>query len=248
VVLVLHIQIVDGEKCAMMQPERRKNHMAAVNNGSNDQEQGLPIPDERFREAVHQAWYDLLGETLADQQHLWGKERRAIAAEAEAIIATMRAKIAELSTKFERMIAEKLATLRDGAQGSPGEQGQQGPPGRDGRLHLVREWFGAVHYAGDLVHHDGSLWQCTRDTGHPPPHPDWSCIARRGVDGRTPVIRGTWSPEQTYERLDIIARDGTAFIARRDNPGNCPGEDWQLLAMPRQKGGARPLRRAGRAR
>lgn len=33
-----------------------------------------------------------------------------------------------------------------------------------------------------------------------------------------------------FQRLDIVAFDGASFIARRDDPGLCPGDGWQLIA------------------
>jgi hypothetical protein len=141
-----------------------------------------------------------------------------------------------LRGEFERVIFERLSTLHDGERGAPGPQGEPGPQGRDGRLRKVKEWSEGVHYAGDLVVRDGNLYQCVNDTGRPPPHEDWVCIAQAGRDGRTPVVRGTWSSVQTYEMLDIVALGGASFIAKRDNPSTCPGEDWQLLAMRGKKG------------
>src|SRR6185369_3743034 len=34
---------------------------------------------------------------------------------------------------------------------------------------------------------------------------------------------------ETYAALDIVALDGGAFLARRDDPGPCPGDGWQLI-------------------
>jgi hypothetical protein len=30
--------------------------------------------------------------------------------------------------------------------------------------------------------------------------------------------------------LDIVAFNGCSFISRVDNPGACPGDDWQLMS------------------
>jgi hypothetical protein len=68
--------------------------------------------------------------------------------------------------------------------------------------------------------------------GTPPSHSDWVCIARAGrdgCDGRSPNVCGTYHARAKYERLDIVALDGAAFIARRDDPDICPGDGWQLL-------------------
>jgi hypothetical protein len=115
--------------------------------------------------------------------------------------------------------------------GQPGPQGQAGPPGK---LPRVKEYAaGLVHYEADVVVHAGALWQAVGDTVHAPSHSDWICIARAGrdgSDGRSPNVCGTYNAREMYQRLDIVALDGAAFIARRDNPGICPGDGWQLLS------------------
>jgi hypothetical protein len=42
-------------------------------------------------------------------------------------------------------------------------------------------------------------------------------------------VRGTFSADQSYRELDIVAFNKGSFIARRDDPGACPGDGWQLL-------------------
>jgi hypothetical protein len=53
-------------------------------------------------------------------------------------------------------------------------------------------------------------------------------------------VRGTFQPGTKYERGDMVALDGGSFIARRDNPGKCPGDGWQLMAKQGQRGIAGP--------
>jgi hypothetical protein len=142
-----------------------------------------------------------------------------------------------LEGRCERAIAEKLTTLQS-VVGPRGEMGPAGPAGRDGRLRTVTDWSGGVSYEGALVHRNGSLWQCIRDTGHPPPHEDWQCLARAGENARTPRVRKTWSPDVQYRGLDIVALNGCSWIARVDNPGLCPGDDWQLIAAIGKRGAA----------
>jgi hypothetical protein len=124
-----------------------------------------------------------------------------------------------------------IVRLTDGAEIDAGRaRGEDGAPGL---LPLVREWSDAVHYAGDVVTFDGATWQATRDTGRAPPHADWRCIARAGEDGepgRSFTIRGTWAADTDYAALDVVVLGGSAFVARSDHPGACPGDDWQLIA------------------
>jgi hypothetical protein len=57
-----------------------------------------------------------------------------------------------------------------------------------------------------------------------------------GRDGGSLKVRGTWNADERYGALDVVALDGGAFAARRDNPGVCPGEGWQLIARQGQRG------------
>src|SRR5262249_27133713 len=59
-------------------------------------------------------------------------------------------------------------------------------------------------------------------------------------------IRGTFDPKAKYNLGDVIALDGASFIARRDNPGSCPGPGWQLMARQGQRGVAGPKGERGR--
>ena len=54
--------------------------------------------------------------------------------------------------------------------------------------------------------------------------------------GWQPRPRGLWNKDEKYRRLDIVTCDGGAFVARRDDPGACPGSDWAMLSMRGPKG------------
>jgi hypothetical protein len=114
------------------------------------------------------------------------------------------------------------------------QPGPQGPPGPPGKLPRVKEYVAErVHYEANVVTHAGALWQAQCDTVHAPPHDDWICLARAGrdgCDGRSPNVCGAYDACEKYEQLDVVALDGGAFIARRDNPGICPGDGWQVLS------------------
>lgn len=129
------------------------------------------------------------------------------------------------------------ANGRDGVDGAPGERGPEGPAGK---LPVVRAYQDRVYYEGEVAEHGGSTWQALRDTGRAPPHDDWTCIAaagRNGSDGRSFVVRGTWLPgESDYRELDVVALNGAAFVARYDNPGECPGNGWQLISAQGKRG------------
>lgn len=128
-----------------------------------------------------------------------------------------------------------------GEKGDPGESivGPAGPPGAPGMLSLVAAWADGVSYAGAVVTHQGRTWQAIRDTGQAPPHADWNCLAERGqdgADGRGMTVRGTYSGTADYRALDVVALGGASWVARRDDPGPCPGEGWQMIARQGKAG------------
>jgi hypothetical protein len=53
-------------------------------------------------------------------------------------------------------------------------------------------------------------------------------------------VRGTYQAGVSYVRGDMVALDGGSFIARKDNPGKCPGDGWQLMAKQGARGIAGP--------
>jgi hypothetical protein len=109
------------------------------------------------------------------------------------------------------------------------------------RLPVVKAWDeNEISYCGDVVTHDGNLYQARKDTGREPPHQDWILLARAGRDGlhgSTPRFRGVFEAYQRYQHRDIVTCDGSAYIATRDNPG-VPGidEGWKILARCGSRG------------
>jgi hypothetical protein len=52
----------------------------------------------------------------------------------------------------------------------------------------------------------------------------------RGRDGLTPNVRGAFDVYKKYAQLDVVGCEDASYIARRNNPGLCPGDGWQLMA------------------
>jgi hypothetical protein len=133
----------------------------------------------------------------------------------------------------------KLDGVKDGKDGEPGKDGEQGPPGKDGKdgkLPIVREWTNRVHYEGDVVRHNGAIYQALADTGSEPPNGDWGELASRGTDGRGFVLRGTYDAAAEYRQHDIVMINRNSFAAKYDAPGDCPGDGWQLFGPSGQRG------------
>jgi hypothetical protein len=196
---------------------------------------------------LHDSWAEALGHLLADERREWQRERELTVAEHRRVVAELDAKIAQMELHTERTIAARLATLQDGVPGLRGEPGESitGPPGKDGRDGVDGlpgapgaflepcPWGEGIHYQAALVTHAGSTWYARRDTASGPPSEDWICVAaagQPGAEGRSFVIRGTWSERGDYRQLDVVARDGSSFVARIDNPGPCPGDGWLMIA------------------
>jgi hypothetical protein len=132
--------------------------------------------------------------------------------------------------EMQRAFEAKLAALEGRVKAVPG------------KLPVSKIWREeSVTYEGEVVSFDGSLYQARKDTAQVPGGSDWICVARAGrdgCDGRTPNVCGTYDAYEKYQRLDIVTYDGASFIARRDDPGACPGDGWQLLSKPGRQGPA----------
>ena len=59
-------------------------------------------------------------------------------------------------------------------------------------------------------------------------------------DSFTRRIRGTYNPQAKYSVNDVVAKEGGSFIARKNDPGPRPGDDWQLMAKQGARGIAGP--------
>src|SRR5262245_47885099 len=57
-----------------------------------------------------------------------------------------------------------------------------------------------------------------------------------GRDGRGFEIKGTYNHHTRYRACSVVALNGGSFAARCDDPGLCPGEDWQLVAAQGKRG------------
>ena len=61
-------------------------------------------------------------------------------------------------------------------------------------------------------------------------------MALAGADGRTGDARGLYEPQAAYRKLDRVSFDGSEWVAKCDDPGPLPGDDWMLSAKAGSKG------------
>jgi hypothetical protein len=138
--------------------------------------------------------------------------------------------------EMQRALEAKLAAVEERLKAVPG------------KLPVAKIWRPeSVTYEGEVVSYDGSLYQARKDTAQVPGGSDWICVARAGrdgCDGLTPNVRGTFNAHKTYARLDMVEFDDVSYIARRDSPGICPGNGWQIISKSGRRGpvGERGLR------
>jgi hypothetical protein len=158
-----------------------------------------------------------------------------VRAESLAAVADARAAFSEALIKLEHATEERLVRLR---QLVDEKNGPRVNPYVEDR----------VCYQGQLVTHEGSTYQALCDTGRAPSDDEhWICVAAGGLDGLSFRVRSTYQRGESYSRLDVVALNGGSFVARRNDPGPCPGDDWQASAS-REKRANRTEGRSWRTR
>jgi hypothetical protein len=148
-----------------------------------------------------------------------------VKAESTAAVADARAAFIDTLLTLERKIEERLGQIRNLVYD------KHGPAIRD-----FEE--GKICYAGELIQHLGSTWQCRADTARPPSDDDeaWQLVAAGGLDGRSLRIHGTYQSGERYAQLDVCIVNSASFVARRSTSSAPPGEDWQLLCGQGKRG------------
>jgi hypothetical protein len=100
-------------------------------------------------------------------------------------------------------------------------------PGPPGTPPIVRRWEPRIYDAGAWVVRDGAIFQAQEQTGKEWHQADWLCVVEKPADGRSFEICDTYDPNIAYRALSVVTLNNSWFIAKRDNPGPCPGEDWK---------------------
>jgi hypothetical protein len=94
--------------------------------------------------------------------------------------------------------------------------------------------------AGECYAHNGAAWQCLVTTAtEPKDGSQWICTSapgKDGEDGRGLRVRSTYRPGGSYKALDMVMLNGSSFVAKVDNPGPCPSDNWQIVALQGKRG------------
>ena len=186
------------------------------------------VPSRSDQDYLLELWKGSLVEMMADVSEavLRCKDASQTAkAESMAAIADARAASIDFLLAAERKLEERLGQIRKLIDD------KHGPAIRDFE-------DGKICYAGELIHHLGSTWQCRVDTARPPSDGDdaWQLVAAGGLDGRSLRIRGTYQPGERYAQLDVCIVNSASFVARRSTASAPPGQDWQLLCGQGKRG------------
>jgi hypothetical protein len=134
--------------------------------------------------------------------------------------------------QLETAIRNRLAELRDGEKGERGEKGEQGEKGEAGQAGAP----GAKGDQGDQGNPgekgEAITGPAGRDgidgkDGAPGERGERGLPGEPGVDGRSFNMRKTYDPAEKYFQNDVVTLNATWFVARKDDPGTCPGADWK---------------------
>jgi hypothetical protein len=176
-------------------------------------------------------------------------------AEYRAFFAEQRETVSGLIRKVE----EKLAEVKDGKDGERGEKGEkgdpgigeQGPAGRDGNDGSDGR-DGADADMDEIKRHAEELIaKIPAPKDGITPEVDFNMEGNMGVlsfdygetkqEFEIPLpyageAKGLFDPEATYRAMDVVSFNGSEWRAKRDDPGELPGEGWMLSASKGKRG------------
>ena len=149
----------------------------------------------------------LAAEVAADVERIERELRLSVTA----MLSELRKEIATLRAEraeTELRIVARLAELKDGAAGPQGPQGERGERGEPGE---------AI-------------------TGPPG---EQGIQGPPGPPGEVPYVGevcGAYDPEREYRKFDLVNFNGSEWRAKRDAPGELPGEGWAIASKVGERG------------
>lgn len=154
-------------------------------------------------------------------------------AEYRAFFAEQRETVSGLIRKVE----ERLAEVKDGRDGERGEKGEQGSPGERGE-----QGSAGSDGANGADGRDGAdadmeaLADEVRNYIATIPLPENGKDGEPGKDAYAGEAKGLFDPEASYRAMDVVSFNGSEWRAKRDNPGELPGDGWMLSASKGKRG------------
>jgi hypothetical protein len=135
--------------------------------------------------------------------------------------------------QLETAVRNRLAELRDGEKGEPGEKGEKGDQGETGQAGQGgakgdQGDKGDTGEAGQAIPGPAGRDGIDGKDGAPGDRGERGLPGDPGVDGRTLFnIRDTYDIAEKYLMGDVVTLNASWFVARKDEPGPCPGPDWK---------------------
>jgi hypothetical protein len=108
--------------------------------------------------------------------------------------------------ELHETVTRRLAEVKDGPPGPQGEPGAAGEAGAEG------------------------------PRGNDGPPGETGPAGSPGPPARSWAHRGLWETGRQYQELDVVALNGSSWLAVKDDPGTIPGEGWALFAQRGSKG------------
>lgn len=132
---------------------------------------------------------------------------------------------------------EKGDTGEPGEKGESGEQGEQGPQGE-----LGEQGAAGLDGANGVDGRDGAdpdmdaLKLHAEELIAAIPIPKDGQDGQDGQDAYPGEARGLYDATSEYRARDVVAHNSSAWMAKRDAPGELPGDGWMLLAGRGKRG------------
>lgn len=123
---------------------------------------------------------------------------------------------------------------KDGVDGEQGPPGEVGPPGKDGEQGPAGSdgINGADGKDGADADMEG-LEKLLIDLVAAFPIPE---NGKDGADAYPGEAKGLFDPTVTYRALDVVSFNGSEWRAKKDEPGELPGDGWMLSASKGKRG------------
>lgn len=167
-------------------------------------------------DALRDGWADALGRVIVEQEREWTRAR-------DLHMAEMRAEIAALTLRVHEIVAEKLASVKDGERGPVGEPGERGECGEQGPQGPRGERGERGETGAQGVDGPPGL------QGPPGPPGERGERGADGPAGKFPAAK-VWADGIHYDG-EVVVRYGSTYQAQRDTAREPPHDDWRCLAV-----------------